>query len=390
MYLNAIEEKILSGEYGEVLRKAMEVVVKVGEVLGAERLIDITHAHISGVSYFNIGDDGLEFLKDLKQRGAKVRVYTTANPYSLAGLSLYKDENINKKQIEIIKTLIELGIDPGSFTCTPYEIRRPSIGEHLAWAESSAVIYANSLLGAFTNRESGITALMSALIGKTYDAGMHRVENRVATEEIHIQFDIDSILFASLLGLYIGRVTKGIPYIKARYRAENNAMLNLFLKNMLASIASTSNSSMAILDSITPPNTFKRDDHIEKISIDEKELKYDVACQSDTLLLGCPHLSYEEIMTLFRSKYMEIFKRYGINKIVVTAVSNIIRYDVEIKEVIRRIRAMYNIDIEVLPGACAVVSNLKMLKIESIYTPHGKALHYLYNLSGAMPCSINV
>ena len=213
MYLNRTEEKMLSGEYGEVMRKAIEILVKVGEALGAEKLIEIGHAHISGVSYFNIGDEGLELLRDISREGVKVKVYTTANPYSLAGLGLYKDESIVRKQRELIDILIKLGVDRESFTCIPYKLRRPAKGEHLAWAESSAVIYANSILGAYTNRESGITALMAALVGKTYDAGMHRLENRRVEVEVNVEFDVSSILESSLLGLHIGRIVKGIPLI---------------------------------------------------------------------------------------------------------------------------------------------------------------------------------
>ncbi|MEM0027208.1 MAG: aconitase X [Ignisphaera sp.] len=393
MYLSRIEEKMLSGEFGEVTKKAMEIIVKVGEVFGAERLIDIAHAHISGVSYFNIGDEGLEFLTDLSQKGAKTRVYTTANPYSFAGLSLYNNEELNRKQIQIIEALIKIGIDPNSFTCIPYALRKPAIGEHLAWAESSAVIYANSVLGAFTNREGGITALMAALIGKTYDSGMHRIENRTASEEIIIEFNINSILLASLLGLHIGRLTRGVPYIKAKYSVEKEAMFNLLLKNMLASIASTSSASMAILDGITPPNTYIIDSSIERIHIDEKELYQSIdnmLCKSDALLLGCPHLTQEEMLMLLRDEYIDIFKKHGISKIIVTVGANLNIRSVEISNIINKIRERHKINVEIMPGSCAVVSNLRLLNMASVYTPHGKAIHYLYNLSGAKPCIIGV
>jgi len=174
MYLNNIQEKMLAGEYGWAVKKAMEIIVKVGESMGAEKLVEIAHAHVSGVSYSNIGEAGLEFLKEFVEKGGRVRVYSTINPgcIDLSGESRVIDKAFYEKQVLINNILREMGFQQ-TYTCIPYIHRVPKTGEHLSWSESSAVIYANSVYGARTNREGGPLALASAITGYTYYAGLH-------------------------------------------------------------------------------------------------------------------------------------------------------------------------------------------------------------------------
>ncbi len=107
MHLSPVEEKMLSGEYGEAVALAMRILVKVGETLGADRLIPVRHVHISGVSYSNIGDPGLEFIRSLMGRGAKTRVYTTVNPgcADLGGSSHIIDQGLLPMQRAINRVL---------------------------------------------------------------------------------------------------------------------------------------------------------------------------------------------------------------------------------------------------------------------------------------------
>ena len=154
MYLTKEEEKMLNGEYGEATRKAMEILVALGDIFGADRLIEVSSVQVAGVSYDNIGDAGLEFLNELAKDG-KVKVTTTLNP---AGMdienwkSLGISEEFAEKQIQVIEAFKKLGIIP-TCTCVPYLIGNlPRFGEHIAWSESSAVAFANSVIGARTNR----------------------------------------------------------------------------------------------------------------------------------------------------------------------------------------------------------------------------------------------
>jgi predicted aconitase len=115
----------------------------------------------------------------------------------------------------------------------------------------------------------------------------------------------------------------------------------------------------------------------------------DIKCSSDVLLLGCPHITLDELEILLKDKQLNLLKKYGISKIIVT-VPKYNEKSSEIFKLVQKVRERYSIEIQILPGACAVVSNLKALGFTAIATPHGKALHYLQNLAGAKPCAIHV
>ena len=186
MFLTKEEEALLAGEGGDGRQWAMELIVALGEIFGAEDLVPIRSAQLAGVSYKTVGDAGLEWLLDVS-RTSVVSVPTMLNP---AGMDLKRWEEMGiteefaAKQRSIIRAYSRMGVDL-TCTCTPYLIgHAPSFGDHLAWSESSAVSYANSAIGARTNREGGPSALASAVIGKTPRYGLHLDENRRATARV--------------------------------------------------------------------------------------------------------------------------------------------------------------------------------------------------------------
>jgi len=385
MFLSKWEERALQGEYGEALQIAMRFLVNMGEIFGAEKLIEISHAHISGISYFNIGDEGIEFLRDLAKVNATTRTYTTANPYSISLDLPHKfPRNIVAKQAEIVELLNKIGIDEKSYTCLPYILRRPAPGEHLAWAESSAVIYANSILGARTNREGGISALMAAIAGRTYYSGMHLDEFRKPTEVFIYDGKVDSIAIASLLGIYIGLHTQGIPYIAARSIAKRD----IVLRNLLASIATTSSSPMAFIEGVTKENVDEQ--YLSSLGrhvITESDLrKYGSECNAPVLLLGCPHVATEsELNELLTETYNSIKSgKLKANRIIVTIAPTVEFRSSETRNLVDKLRSA-DVEVLILRG-CTVVTNIKMLNIDSVATPHGKAAYYLEKLWGVKSC----
>ncbi|MEM1526363.1 MAG: aconitase X [Ignisphaera sp.] len=386
MYLTKWEEKALQGEFGEPLRMAMNVLVKVCKALKGEKLIEITHAHVSGISYFNIGDEGLELLQDLAKKKTRVLVYTTANPSSIALIDEFASVygvDVVVKQRKIVELLIAIGIDNKSFTCVPYKLRVPGYGEHLAWAESSAVIYANSIAGAKTNREGGITALMAAIAGRTCFCGMHIDENRCPTELIEVSFPVNSIALASALGLFIGKVVRGIPYIKAVFRLHGD-IRDIAIRSMLSSIASTSSTALALVEGITPGYANINLKGLEKISVDIDDVKDFIGGRcSDAMFLGCPHIDIKEAEELLADIVGQL-KGYGIKKVYIAIPS------LDLHKLSELNRVIDGIDIVYLPGVCPVVSNLKLAKVYSLSTIHGKAYHYLPKLAGASSCLLNI
>ena len=149
MRLSQAESRMLSGKEGYATKKCMEILVALGEIYGAERLISISSAQVSGVSYKNLGDAGIEFLKELAVDG-RARVKSTLNPAGM-DLKCWKEQGIEehfaRKQLEVIEAYTKLGLE-AACTCTPYLAGNlPAFSDHIAWSESSAVVYANSVLG---------------------------------------------------------------------------------------------------------------------------------------------------------------------------------------------------------------------------------------------------
>ena len=220
MYLSREEEGIYQGERGETLHRMMEILVALGDIYGAEQLIPVKSVQIAGVSYKNIGEAGLEWISDLKGR---VVVPSILNP---AGMDLcrWKEMGIAEefalKQQETIEAYRRLGVTIDC-TCTPYQIydHLASRGDHLAWSESSAVSYANSVIGARTNREGGPSALAAALIGKTALYGYHLDENRRPTHLVEVDADLRGSDFGAL-GFLVGRIVKdGVPLFRLSWCA---------------------------------------------------------------------------------------------------------------------------------------------------------------------------
>ena len=151
------------------------------EVAGAERLIEVTSAHVDGCLYH--GEAGLDFAERLVAEGAHVSVPTTLNVGSLDLLhpELYRgDARTRERARRLMECYVELGCEP-TWTCAPYQLqRRPGFGEHIAWAESNAIVFANSVLGARTNRYGDFIDICAAVVGHVPDAGLHRPEERRA------------------------------------------------------------------------------------------------------------------------------------------------------------------------------------------------------------------
>lgn len=294
MYLTNEEERIYDGEYGESKAIAIRLLVSIGEINGATSLIPIKSAHISGVSYKNIGDGGLRFLSKIR---SDVSVPTTVNPLGFdlnANGPVSVNDNFRNKQMEIIKLFISMGVKE-SFTCTPYYFYlEPKYGDHLAWAESSALIYANSIIGARTNREGGPSALAAAIIGKTPNYGLHMDENRYADYEVYINSQLDYSGMAAL-GLYLGNNFPGkIPrLIGFKY------VKDFELKAFGAALAASSSTSMFHVEGRTPDDYLNFEKKLEKVSVDYTTIEQIIYSKStdkkpELIAIGCPHLSKEE------------------------------------------------------------------------------------------------
>src|SRR5712664_2328957 len=277
-------------------RKAMQILLAVGRLADAPRLVPITSAHVSGVSYKMIGDAGLEFLEDFA-RDAKVAVPTTVNPLG-TDLAQWQELGVSmgfaEKQGRIRRAYEKMGVLP-SFSCTPYLIGvRPTFGEHVAWAESSAVCFANSVLGARTNREGGPAALAAAIVGATPDYGLHTDEGREPTVIVKVGVKPRGIDY-SLIGLVAGeRVGDGLPFFRGFRGTEGD------LKWLGAALASSGACSMFHLEGVTPESGQARVKGLKSIAITDDDLAAAKRAHSDgteaeMIGLGSPQLSADEL-----------------------------------------------------------------------------------------------
>ena len=361
------EERLYDGELGWAYQVAMRILVKLGDLFGADKLIPITSAHISGVSYKTIGDAAIGFLEEIIEAGGKVVVNSTLNP-SCLDLERIEDMGVNhkisEKQLRIIYLYERMGIDP-ILTCTPYYIKKPKEGSHLAWAESSAVIYANSIMRAWTNREGGPSALAAALIGKTPNYGMHRAENREANVLVDVKAKLRSEADFGALGIHVGRlVGDDIPKFSGLKGSDI-----VCLKHLGAAIASSGAVSIFHLGEGDCDG-----EDLERITVDDADIRRSVEDLSttsekpDMIFIGCPHCSVGEIK--------KIANLIGGKKI---------RKDIRLwictsKYVRERSKPYVNL-IEraggtVLCGVCAVVTWLKELGVDTIMTNSAKTAYY--------------
>ncbi|HON80656.1 MAG TPA: aconitase X catalytic domain-containing protein [Methanoregulaceae archaeon] len=297
MHLLPEEEQVLAGEYGETRQKMMEILVALGKVFGAARLVPVRSAQVSGASYKTIGDAGIEWLSGLE---ARVSVPTVLNPVGMDRISWREmgiPPDFARKQEEVIAAYSRLGVRL-ECTCTPYYIYQTRFGEHLAWSESSAVSFANSVIGARTNREGGPGALAAAIIGKTPEYGLHLVEERRPQVHIRVEGDgpHDDIAFYGALGFLAGKLAGNrIPFFSGiRPRRDQ-------LKALGAAMAASGAVALYHVEGITPEARI--------FSYDVADLEYlpvtagEVAAlwsgiPVDAVALGCPHCSPEELSVI--------------------------------------------------------------------------------------------
>ena len=298
MHLNRVEESILNGERGNAAAKSMKILAALGDIYGAERLIPIESVQIAGVSYHNLGDPGLKYLAELAIDGC-VKTTTTLNP---AGMDL-KDwrklgisPDFAKKQLKVIDAFSKMGVLT-CCTCTPYLIGNlPRYKEHISWSESSAVTFVNSVIGAYTNREGGPSALASAIIGKTPEYGLHLDINREPDIGFSVEAKIEDLPDFGALGYHIGNECGGkTPFISGIKKATLDQ-----LKSFGASLVTYGSKPIYHMQGMTPDASSHKMPS-EVITVGECQVKDAYEALNDEtgpiefVSLGCPHASIAEI-----------------------------------------------------------------------------------------------
>ncbi len=297
MQLTNDQQLMLNGECGEAARQSMEILAALGKIYGAKDMVSITSAQVAGVSYKTIGEAGLEYLQDFAAAGACVRIPTFLNP---AGMDREQWQKLKvpaafaKKQLEILSAFSKMGIS-STCTCTPYLVGiRPKLGEHIAWSESSAISFANSVLGARTNREGGPSALAAAVCGCTPNYGLHLDENRIANLLVKVETPLKGTSDFGAMGAFVGEAAKGKTpaFVGVKAASEDR------LKSLGASMAAWGSTAIYFMKGVTPEwNVVKG---AEELTFGAAELaatreKMGGEGKPDIIAIGCPHASLQEI-----------------------------------------------------------------------------------------------
>lgn len=311
--LNKNDKAMLAGKQGEAKQFAMRILTQIAVTMGAAKLIDISSAHIDGC-LFN-GQTSLDFVNHALELGGQVVVPTTLNVGSLDLLhpQLFQgDKDLAIKGREVMQAYLKLGCE-ATFTCAPYQLpNRPTLGEQVAWAESNAIVFVNSVLGARTNRYGDFIDLCAALTGRAPYCDLHTSKGRRGQHVFALKGFSKRLLeqetFFAALGIYVGRHTqKRIPVITGLLRetAEDS------LKALGAAAATSGSVGLFHAVGVTPEASTLEDalqhQEAEKHTLITPTVLRKILTELNTasknthlsaVCLGTPHFSFKEFENL--------------------------------------------------------------------------------------------
>ncbi len=348
MILTEEQKAILDGAKGETHAKVMETVIRYGELFGAEKLVPVTSKYNHLVTSFGLKmiKPVYELMDELIAAGAVSKQQFSMDPRPIdpnVPANFLQNLIFNKfmysKQADYEAQLEKLGLlGKDAFTCTCYmdEVgNKPAKGEVLSWAESSAVVYANSVLGARCNRNSGIIDIMGSIAGYVPYFGLLTDEGRKATWIVEIKTTKKPE--AQLLGSAIGmKVMDAVPYVKGLDKWLGNELDDAactYLKNFGAATASNGAVGLYHIDGLTPEAKEQGESLIKEGAqvyvVDDAELQrvydsYPVIWKNKDAkpklcFMGCPHMSLEQLKT-WTDKVENGLKAAGNKKVLIPTV----------------------------------------------------------------------
>ncbi|MHC4628218.1 MAG: aconitase X [Planctomycetota bacterium] len=311
--LSKRDKEFLNGQHGEAAHMAMKIVTRMAEVLDAHELMDITQAHIDACGL--LSEAGLEFAETLAAKGGQVCVPTTLNmgPLDLQNWREFGiDGDFAGTAIRQAKAYEDMGCIP-TWTCAPYQsYLTPRFGQQIAWGESNAICYANSVLGARTNRYADFMDICAAITGRVPKCGLHLKENRKGQILLRL-VDVPAALlqsneFCVVLGHLVGTLAaERIPVIEALGPDASSDQLKAFCA------AAASSGAVALFHAVglTPEagsleQAFDGAEPEQVIEIGPAALRKarselstaEEGAKLDLVILGCPHFSFDEFREL--------------------------------------------------------------------------------------------
>jgi predicted aconitase len=313
MKLSTREESLLKGDLGSGFQKAIEILLAYGEACDAKRMIPVTSTHIAG-NYSVMMDEGVEWLEELAREGTKVSVFTTKNPEQ------FDFEDANEMKVPIFYQEVQHRIDEAlrslgvtlTYTCHHYLVGNlPRFGDHIAWASSGSQVFANSVIGARSNRDGDHVVLAAAITGVIPEWGLHLTENRrgqILIDTGNLNLDELAIADYHALGWHLGKI------VSDRIPVFTNLPPDLSIqkiKGLLYSLTVTGSVGLVHLVGITPEaNTLEEafGGHVQpadtiSVEMESIEKAYGDICSStenkvDLVIFGCPQCTIQEIQEI--------------------------------------------------------------------------------------------
>lgn len=378
MYLSDIDKRVIYGEGGLANQFSMQILIRLGEIYGAKRMVPIKSAHV-GCVYPQFGA-AIEIMKKVDDLEGEFCVPTTANPV-LNPINFNKWNELNeplklqklaKKQIAYV---LKMGAIP-VWTCTPYfEGNLPHYGEMISWEESSAVIFANSVLGARTNRTTIGVDIASSIVGRVPEYGLLLDRNRKANILIKLNFEPKSLFEYGTLGYIIGKLCGGkVPVIENLPESTN---VN-HLKVLGSSMATKGGISIFHAVGITPEARTKEEAFqntkpeyeyvITRKNIKDSIIELNTAKNKkvDAIAIGCPHAGIEEIKEL-----AILLSGKKINKDLHFCIFSSER-TIELAKKMKFVNIIKGAGAKIFPGSCLVFQSTKLWGWKSVATNSAK------------------
>ena len=342
------QQAILDGSKGSTMAKVMKTLVMFGEAFGAEKMVPVTSKYNHLVTSFGLGvlQPVYDLMNTLIEAGVKSGQKFSADPRPCDPnvpknflQNLIFNKFMYNKQDFYENQLRQLGLmDKDAFTCTCYmdEVgNKPNMGDVLSWSESSAVVYANSVLGARCNRNSGIMDIMGSIVGYVPYFGLLTDEGRKATWIIKIETEKKPE--AQLLGSAIGmKVMEDVPFVKGLDKWLGTELTDeacTYLKDFGAATASNGAVGLYHIENLTPEAKLQGEkilaDNVREYVIDDAELErvknnYPVVWKNKDAkpklcFIGCPHMSLRQLKD-WTDRVEASLKKYGNKKVVIPTV----------------------------------------------------------------------
>ncbi len=388
MYLTPEENAMMAGQRGEAEAMAMRILADMARIQGAEKLILIASAHIDGCLYH--GASGTEFAERLVSLEARVAVHSSLN---VGALDLQRPDRIRlgEKERDLARrqmnAYVAMGCKP-TWTCAPYQAgHRPKLGQDIAWAESNAIVFANSVLGARTNRYGDFMDICCAITGRAPYVGLHRPENRFAS--LHVDTDPvpDGLkkqdAFYAVLGSWLGRIAGDRVAVFSGLPSD---ITEDQLKSLGASAASSGGVALFHIVGVTPeaptlgaatndqPDcksiVLSQDDIIGE----RDRMSTAAGGQLDVVAVGSPHFSFAE--------FMELLRLLGGRRCAIPLLACTGRHVVAQLEENGQLGNLQSLGVEIIVDTCVVVTPILERASGVLMTNSGKFAHYSPSLTG--------